>query len=262
MEVEGGHDRKFTVMVCEMVGTALFMYAIIMTSTGLTVPFSLFASILIFGGITGGHFNPAVSLGVYIAKSKDYTDNMGFLLLIWLGQFLGGFIAMGLSFMSLYSTKPPPTTVPADLVPRLCPQGYPMFDNEPDCDNWDGEGSFMFDFQVTLNELICTFIFVSVILMVKIDEDHAKVTKDGIAGALTVAIALLAMGQTGGKLGACYNPVVGLVAMVNAVSYLDNNSGYLTHYTPYYVIGPLLGGLFAGLFHLLHKHVLLEQPKD
>ena len=67
MEVEGGHDRKCTVMLLEMIGTAFFIYGIIMTDTPASIPFSLFASILLFGGITGGHFNPAVSLGVYVA---------------------------------------------------------------------------------------------------------------------------------------------------------------------------------------------------
>ena len=67
MEVPGGHDRKLTVVFLEMIGTSFFLYGIIMTGSPASVPFSLFASILLFGGITGGHFNPAVSLGVYIA---------------------------------------------------------------------------------------------------------------------------------------------------------------------------------------------------
>lgn len=85
MEVKGGHERKCTVMFFEMLGTALFVYGIIMTDTAASIPFSLFASILIFGAITGGHFNPAVSLGVYIAEGKDYGKNFLFLLMIWLG---------------------------------------------------------------------------------------------------------------------------------------------------------------------------------
>ena len=71
MEVDGGHKRKFTVMIFEMLGTALFIYGIILTDKAVSIPFSLFASILIFGSITGGHFNPAVSLGVYIANLKE-----------------------------------------------------------------------------------------------------------------------------------------------------------------------------------------------
>ena len=85
MEVKGSQDRKCTVMFFEMLGTALFIYGIIMTDTAASIPFSLFASILIFGAITGGHFNPAVSFGVYIAEGKDYCENFIYLLMIWLG---------------------------------------------------------------------------------------------------------------------------------------------------------------------------------
>ena len=85
MEVPGGHDRKFTVMFLEMIGTSFFIYGIIMTGSAHSVPFSLFASILLFGGITGGHFNPAVSLGVYVSEWGNYVRNLPFLLMIWLG---------------------------------------------------------------------------------------------------------------------------------------------------------------------------------
>ena len=66
MEVKGGHDRKFTVMVCEMIGTALLTYGVIMTDEITSIAVSFFASMLIFGAITGGHFNPAFTLAVFI----------------------------------------------------------------------------------------------------------------------------------------------------------------------------------------------------
>ena len=50
--------------------------------------------------------------------------------------------------------------------------------------------------------------------------------------------------------------------MANAQAYLHNRTGYLTHYTPYYVIGPLIGASLAGLFHLTHKGVLLGEDED
>ena len=115
------------------------------------------------------------------------------MLIIIVSQLLGGGIAMALSYLSLYDTTTPPTTVPSELVPRLCPQQYPMYDEDADCDNWDGVSGFTFNWQVMLNEIVCSFIFVSVILMVKLKEDHIKVTKDGISGALGVALTLLAM---------------------------------------------------------------------
>lgn len=169
---------------------------------------------------------------------------------------------MGFSYLSLYETQPQPTTVPAELVPRLCPQQYPMIDNAPDCDNWDGKSDFIFEWQVLLNEVVCTFIFISVILMVKIKESHIQITKDGISGALGVVLTLLAMIQTGGKLGACYNPAVAVALTINQSIFLNNETSYLTHYSPYYFLGPFLGGALAGFFHLLHRNVLLEEEPE
>ena len=82
MEVEGGHDRKMLVAFYELIGTAIFVYMIIV-STGdpFAVPLALFAMIVIFGGITGGHFNPAVTLGVYIHEGK-WVKNAPFALII------------------------------------------------------------------------------------------------------------------------------------------------------------------------------------
>jgi glycerol uptake facilitator-like aquaporin len=67
MDVEKGSERKTLVAAYEALGTSIFVYLIIL-STGhfIAVPLALFAVILLFGAITGGHFNPAVTLGVYM----------------------------------------------------------------------------------------------------------------------------------------------------------------------------------------------------
>ena len=46
-----------------------------------------------FGDISGGHFNPAVSLAVFIkersAQSQKRNPDFGFMVLIWLSQIIG-----------------------------------------------------------------------------------------------------------------------------------------------------------------------------
>ncbi len=69
MEVSGAENHKVAVFFYEMMGTALFVYSILLTNNPISISFSLFASILIFGAVTGGHFNPAVTLGVYISEA-------------------------------------------------------------------------------------------------------------------------------------------------------------------------------------------------
>jgi len=102
MEVPGAENRKGTVFLYEMLGTALFIYGIMLTYSAASIAFSLAASILIFGSITGGHFNPAVTLGVYISEGK-YRDNLSWLGLVWVAQILGGFLAWGLTELTLFS---------------------------------------------------------------------------------------------------------------------------------------------------------------
>ena len=76
-----GHNRMMTVAACEMLGTALFIFGILCTNQAITIPFSLLASVVIWGDITGGHFNPAVTLGVFITLG-DKAKNFIFMILI------------------------------------------------------------------------------------------------------------------------------------------------------------------------------------
>ena len=105
-----------------MLGTALFVYCIL-TSHGnaLAVVIGLFSSIIIFGGITGGHFNPAVSLGVYLSNG-NYASQIGYLLMIICGQFLGAVLGLMLAVLSIYEKGAEDNKlIPNDHVPKLCP---------------------------------------------------------------------------------------------------------------------------------------------
>jgi len=173
-------------------------------------------------------------------------------------------LSICLAWVSLYEkNENGKLTTPADYVPRLCPEKFPLEqDGQADCDNWDGSTDFIFTGQVITNEILCTFIFVSVILMVKIKEEHIQVTKDGVSGALAVAFTLLGMVSAGGRLGACYNPAVATTLTTNAVIYLDNDYDYLTHYFKSYFFGPLIGGFIAGVFHAFHKKFVLLKGSE
>jgi aquaporin Z len=77
--------------VAEFIGTAIFL-TIILKSKGDTyvIVLGLLAAILFMGSISGGHFNPAVSIMQYVNKEMVSSDLFGYII----GQILGGLIAI------------------------------------------------------------------------------------------------------------------------------------------------------------------------
>ena len=94
MEVKGGDRNKAKVLFYEMIGTANLLYAINVSATGGNQPFSvgltIFGNICIFGEVSGGHFNPAVTIGVLIAEGD--MGNIPFALMIIVAQIIGAFL--------------------------------------------------------------------------------------------------------------------------------------------------------------------------
>lgn len=67
--------------------------------------------------------------------------------------------------------------------------------------------------QVILNETILTFIFVSVVLMVK--GQRTSPSADRITAIISIALTLLMCVRTGSKLGASLNPAVSFTLTMN-----------------------------------------------
>lgn len=53
--------------------------------------FALLAAIYVLGHVSGGHFNPAVTLAMWLDKRTSTSDLIGY----WIGQVAGGFAAAG-----------------------------------------------------------------------------------------------------------------------------------------------------------------------
>jgi len=90
--LETGHRNKCLVILYEFLGTGFLIYSV-NTQAGsdfgqMGIPFMLFAWLLIGGGITGGHYNPAVTLGVLIADDHMIYDLI-MALLMMTAQFAG-----------------------------------------------------------------------------------------------------------------------------------------------------------------------------
>jgi len=249
MEVARGNERKSLVATYELLGTATFVY-MVLVSTGnqFAVPLGLFASILIFGGVTGGHFNPAVTLGVYIHEQK-YSENLPFAILIMISQLIGSCLGMLAAAFTLSAKVGGEWSIDESRVPVLAPKD-PTGKNKFDMNDADG---FSEDWQTIFTQIVCTFIFVAVILMVK-----GQVTKktspssDGALLALTVVLTLGGLISVANHHAASFNPAVTLGNTILQLQVLENTGGYLSHYFYAYFLGPLIGGGLAGFFANLH----------
>ena len=120
-------DKKIGVFVYEFLGTAFIMFALIIengdfAASGYAVTFCMMC---IAYNVSGGHFNPAISIGMYVAE-KNFGGNLITLGLMVAGQFAGAFFGILLGFLAVIdadyndklavSGKSSDANVPADWV--------------------------------------------------------------------------------------------------------------------------------------------------
>ena len=263
MEADG-HKRMPLEFALEFFGTMLFVFGILSTNLAISIPFSLLASVVIFGDVTGGHFNPAVTIGVFTSLG-NYGSNFLFMILIIIAQCLGGLAAIGAAWLGgftdsglAYDTVDGKFNPSAKILAPFNPiQGTPdqYGVTEP------GSLDFTMDLQVCINEVVCSFMFISVILMVK--GKHTAGDRKGIGAAMCVVLTLLCVIAGTNKFGACFNPAVGIALTSSQILY-NGSQHYLYHYLYAYTLGPALGGLFAGLFHHIHApaHEPVEENRE
>lgn len=253
MELQSAHHQRLIVFLYEFFGTAFLLYAINIQTTSnvgqFGIAFMLFAFLLIGGGNTGAHYNPAVSLGVWLS-SRHHCEDLFLFLFMMLAQFAGAYAGVTVAYFSLldatndirdcdgeYITVDEDCMTPADIyinyIAQLAPAPGINIGN------------------VFLIEALCTGVFVMVNLIVK-----TKVTSPsdvGFHGAVAVALTLMAMitcAMT--KTGAALNPAVGLAQITVQCFMLDDYSDW--QYVWAYTLGPWSGAVLAWAMQFLHIH--------
>lgn len=185
----------------------------------------LMGLIVILGPISGGHFNPAVSIGLLINKKIDWKN---FLLYI-LAQFVGATIGGALLLLIFSDAK------------NIGANGL-----QANFTSYDATG---FALIALLVELIATFVFVLTIILTVSDEKLSKWAVFIIPSALTLAL-LMAGAFTGGSV----NPARSFGTMI----YSD-----LIKDVWVVIVGPVVGAVLAGLAGMcLLKNKQKEQVSE
>jgi len=249
MELHSAKHNKFIVFVYEYLGTAFLLYAINMVTLNhygvFGIILSLFACLLIAAPITGAHFNPAVTVGIFVCN-KTWHDDIDMFLITLFAQFFGAFNRCFASALSLASLNEEVARtnfgVPVADQARLLPNANSATIN------------------VFIIEVICTALFVMINLLVKTRKTSP--TNDGFLGCMTVALALLVMiCVSADKSGACLNPAVGLAQTIyqmmacgvhDSVCNPTAPSDLMFKWLWVYLSAPLLGGLLAGIAQRYH----------
>ena len=81
--------------IVEYLGTFLFLSVIVSTGHPVFISLALLLVILLGANISGGHYNPAVSLMFWSKGALSSADLAGY----WVAQALGGLTALGVFYI-------------------------------------------------------------------------------------------------------------------------------------------------------------------
>jgi MIP family channel proteins len=190
---------------------------------GIAVAHGLAIGIMVtaVGHISGGHLNPAVTIGFWVTKRLSTLQSLAY----WFAQLLGAYIA-GLLLVMLV----PDSSWRPDALGAITP------DLALDTTRWHG----------MVIECILTFFLVFVVFATAVDAKGAFNKIAGFAIGLTITMGALFAGPF---TGAALNPARAFGPAL-ATHHWSNHGVYW--------VGPLFGGVLAGV--LYDRVFLRDQP--
>tara|TARA_B100000524_G_scaffold47386_1_gene22485 strand:+ start:221 stop:859 length:639 start_codon:yes stop_codon:yes gene_type:complete len=203
--------------IIEFLGTFFLILIIGLSNSPLAVGLGL--AILVYMGahVSGAHYNPVVSLAMFINDEIDKKE-------------IGLYIASQLSgaILATYSIK--------ELGKELTVKA----NQNVDLSNF------------LIAEILFTFLLVFVILNVALSKNLKGNQFYGIAIGLTVAVGGFSVGDIS---GAVFNPAVSFgPSIIDYMNPLVDNSGEIIkqqnfHYFPYYLIASIIGSVIASYLY-------------
>lgn len=203
-------------MIVEFIGTFFLVFAIGCTvGSGSAIAALAFGSTLMVmvyagGHISGAHYNPAVSLAIYIRGSMTALQMIQY----WVVQIFGGIFGGIMSYVVTGYNQVAITHAPGADVTVM---------------------------NALLAEVFGTFALCYVVLNVATAKANAGNSFYGMAIGFTVFAMAVGLGPIS---GGAFNPAVGVGR--NITETLMNGTSTLTHMW-LYVVGPLIGAFLAAL---------------
>lgn len=159
--------------ITEFIGTFFLVLTIAMSGNPIAIGFVLAALVYMGGHISGAHYNPAVSLAIFLRKRLSSKD----MVMYWIFQISGAFLAALVFYMISSVTFAP---IPSPNVSMLTS---------------------------ILVEFLFTFALVLVVLNVATTKKNAGNSYFGLA----IGITILAAATAGGPIsGGAFNPAVAI----------------------------------------------------
>jgi len=170
------------------------------SATVIPVAFGYFIATLLFGGVSGAHINPAVSVGLAIAGRLSWIKLHAFILVQFVGGYLGSMLGYALfkSYITRSITGSPINVVNSVAFFNASPGFIPL-----------GAGF--------ANEIVISAIFMMSVMAIKdMWNSHSPRWSQGILTGLVVLGLGFGFGQT---TGVAINPVRDLCPRLAAISY-------------------------------------------
>ena len=171
-------------LLTELVGTFLFLSVIALSGPAgslapIAIGTALMAMVYMGGHISGAHYNPAVSLAVFLRRKIDLSE----LLTYWLAQLVGAALAFGFGYLVSGHT------------PGIHPGAKVM----------------------TLQALAVEIAFTTALVLVVLNVAVTRQTQGNSFYGLAIGITIVAAAFVGGPIsGGAFNPAVGFGATLAA----------------------------------------------
>lgn len=196
---------------------------------------ALLVAIALFARVSGGHFNPAVTLGSAIVGRTSWAD----VLVYWVGQLAGAAGAAGLLFLTIPAALP--TAVGAGSKQAMFSSNASGY-GEHSMVGQLSSGQVSSDLvPVLLIEVVATALFVGVALMAHRWADGKRVPAAVVTGLAYGALSVTAYTLSGGAL----NPARATAGAVFAESWA---LGQLWLFWAAPIVGAVIAGLLVSVF--------------